>query len=181
MKRIARFRILLPAVSIVLAAALFWLGSAQYERARSRSGSTGGSIPDVYARAKYASYAMNAPAWVGQECVPRNLHIWRADQTDSNAWYFLFVGLMWYVIGIGLDRTIGLSNRSSLFVSRWWSRAVGAIVVGCGWFVSTFAPYGAKLPPTHEWWFYGGIRLWGAGMILGGLYYLLSHRQPIVQ
>jgi hypothetical protein len=181
---ITRFRFTLPAIALIFALVCLSIGRSQMERAmhnpaRRSSGGPSEPVPDITARAKYVSYAVNVPAWAAQECIPWELHVWRADHTDSDLWYFLFVCVMWYCIGWKLDNWSGQVTSSRASGSKWLSRLVGAVLAAYGLFVCTLALFGAEPARIYERWFYWSIRLWGLTLIVVGLFFLVRRHSTV--
>ncbi len=98
-----RLRLLLPILNAVIALALFRFGYQEAQRAHQEP------LPALE-RARYVNYALNVPAWAAQSVTPWILHInegvmyWKAMETEPDWWYLLYVILMWYYIGLRLDK-----------------------------------------------------------------------------
>jgi hypothetical protein len=112
-------RFSLPLASLVLGVLLFHLGDIQVRRTLIEQGGAFEGMPDIAAEAKYVHYALNAPAWT--------IIIGTTDGrwSPSTYWsgrdvrYFLAVIMMWYLIGLRLDRKlqIGWGRRTP---KTWW-------------------------------------------------------------
>lgn len=167
-----RLGLLLPILNVVIALALFRLGYQEAQRAHQEP------LPALE-RARYVNYALNVPAWAAQSVTPWMLHInegvtyWKAMETERDWWYLLYVILMWYYIGLRLDkyRTGDVTSEHKNSISRAVLRRVFLLLYGI------FICFRAFTIPWYlEPWFIVAAIGWGVALIIGNLYLLL--RRP---
>ncbi len=166
-------RLLLPALNVLLALALFRLGHQEAQRAHQEP------LPALE-RARYVDYALNIPAWAAQSVTPWMLHInervtyWKAMETERDWWYMLYVILMWYYVGMRLDEhrpgDVVSGNKKS---TRWaFLRRVFLLLFGI------FICFRAFMIPWYlEHWFIAAAVAWGVALIIGNFYFL-ARRPP---
>ncbi len=185
--RAFKFRVLLPLVNIVLAITLLACGRFEMlreVRLRQASGPYSDPVPGEYERARYVSYALNVPAWAAQLRLPPILHIkgspyWGGEgaflgaiENEHDWWYLLFVGILWWYMGLRLDRSTSRPRARENFFER---RVVPYIVGIAGCVILLIAPNIAP-PFMYEKWFIDAVWLWGIGLVGAGIY--LFFRQP---
>lgn len=178
--RIIRFRILLPLLSIALGSALFHWGDLQ---ARSLVATTRGiseGMVDVAARARYLDYALNAPAWALLGDTRQRLWTPSTYWRGYDLYYLLVVALMWFLIGLALDKRHGA--RDGHFIpgnTTWnWILAWGCFVWGLFTWFSMFPAKpnfvswkdyfsnlsGALASGGYGWWWYPLSFAWGLAL-----------------
>ena len=183
-----QFRIVLPVISVVLGVFLFHWGDIQVRKAVvSASGAVEG-MPDIAATAKYAHYALNAPAWALDD--QREMR-WSPTTywTGHDLQYFVAVILMWYLIGLNLDRRTRRNKQDSgSRRAQWYRILTGTGLLLYGIFLCyRLVPEWRSLAALKEWafavarldygwWFVVAGETWGVGMILAGLHSLISKR-----
>ena len=134
-------------------------------------------------RARYISYILNAPAWAGSVHMPWIFHLsggtmaFGIIRTERDSWYLLFVILMWYIIGTGLDKWRAREGRDAVVLGLR-TRTGRVIAFGYGIFVCYSAVEFSQSPWSYEWWFTIPVFVWGAGLIAFGLRSLLQRRVP---
>jgi hypothetical protein len=187
-----RFRILLPLASVVLGAVLFRVGDLQVRKAIAVHGSYEGVL-DGAARARYLDYALNAPAWaaLGDTRDRR----WSASTywTGYDLRYFLAVIVMWFLIGLVLDRRSrekrGLKNPKKTKgngILAWACLLYGlftcySIFPGRPFSIplkSYFLWLGSAL--MGLWWWYTLGLAWGLALIAVALYSMFRIKKATV-
>jgi hypothetical protein len=181
-----RFRILLPIANVMLGVLLFHVGDLQARRiVAANAGHLEEPLQDGVAKARYVHYALNAPAWalLGET---RN-KLWGASTywTGHDLHYFLAVIIMWFLIGLKLDRTFSRGPRPA---GKWgrifaWSCILYGLFV-CYRLVSAL-PLSNKaylllslrsvMSLEYGWWFLPVGLAWGIGLILTGAYGLVRY------
>lgn len=172
-----RLRFLLPVVSLALAIFLFRFGDLQAkEIAAGAHGSAFEGLPLEAAKARYIAYALNAPAWA-LLAQARNMR-W-SPTTLWNARDLLFltaVGLMWYCLGLRLDRKFTNSKiQSAQGGRRGWALPLLSVLYGLFVCYSVFRDllpveqYGYLFPNLRPLWFVLIVLCWGGGIICFGL------------
>ena len=165
-------RLLLPALNVLIAVGLLRMGYQEAQQAHQEP------LP-MLERARYVDYALNIPAWAAQSVTPWMLHInkgvtyWKAMETERDWWYLLYVILMWYYIGLRLDRHKTGNVVSEHKKRNLWTVLGRVFLVLYGIFICFRA---FTIPWYLEPWFIVAAIGWGVALIIGNLYFLL--RRP---
>jgi hypothetical protein len=192
-----RFRIILPLANVILGVALFRLGDMQVRRIVIANGGAPEGMPDIAAKAKYAHYALNAPAWALLGDTREMRWGWSTYWTGHDLHYFLAVMVMWFLIGLKLDRKLIGKPLGHAQGSKWWNRIVAwgyllyglflcyRLVPGKPYFMSLkgYLDYlvtvlRSVLSGGYGWWWYPLGLAWGLGLVSAGLYSLFHSRRP---
>jgi hypothetical protein len=183
-----RLRIIMPVLSVLLGVLLFHIGDQQAEKILAKAPHEE-ALPEAAATARYVHYALNAPAWalVGS----RDL-LWSPSTywTGRDLRYFVVVGVLWFLIGVFLDRRLGGVELPSQH--ERWMRPLACTCVGYGLFIvySMLPPkpysealrnYLFTLPNTVRtswaWWWYLPAAAWGLALVSLGFRALLQRRE----
>ncbi len=184
-------RILLPLLNVLLAGILLYIGHLQMlHQIRLRQHPYGmyEGIPETYERARFLSYAMNAPAWAAriwmspevldpETVLSGNAHhgLRSAIPEGNDWWYLLFVGLMWYFIGSRLEQWRSARTRGSTRQApRWPDQLLRLTYIAYGLFVLETALKLYRMRGHFESWFVIAVFAWGAGITAGGFFLLVS-------
>lgn len=195
MKQQVRFKVVLPIVQLALALGLFAIGQAEDDRIRwaaydpiTNTSKNSEGVRDIFKRARYADYAINAPAWFAQENTPWVLNIggramlFGILDSESDWYYMLYVVLMWFGIGVVLDRLFRSHAATDFLKKSWGTQLISLALVGYGLLMIWTHP---RLGPLRQYenWFIASIFVWGFGLIFAGIYGLkrrnrISHVTP---
>lgn len=179
------FRFVLPVANIVLGVLLFHLGDLQVRRLLENPRAHHEPMVDAAATAKYVHYALNAPVWVLLE--KREIFLWSPSTywTGHDLHYFLATMVMWFLIGLRLDRTFRGTGTERIPGKTWWRRILAWLFVLYGFIVCY-----SILPQPHSgplkdylrillaqsrnfgWWYALGLA-WGLGLVFAGLRLML--------
>src|ERR1700694_591948 len=176
-----RFRVLLPLLLLVLSITLGKIGNSQRHRlvqsVASKYGSMEHPLPSYYAVVTYLGYGLNAPAWLLSIETPflfpsnADLSCCGFMETEKDWQYLILVVVMWFMIGMLLDKK-GIQGAGS------WLRIM---IRGASGFYGLFLCYSAVeyylLPWNYPRWFVAPMALWGATLILGSIYPLSMTRK----
>ncbi len=188
-------RVLLPLLNVILAGILLYFGHLQMLhqiRLRQRLGGMYEPIPEAYERARFLSYAINAPAWAARiRMSPEVLDpetilsgkarggLWSAIPEGNDWWYLLFVGLIWYFLGSRMERWRSAKMRGSTrHAPRWPDRLLRLTCIAYGLFVLQTALKVYGLRGRFELWFLISVFVWGAGITAVG-FFLLASQWPV--
>ena len=136
-------------------------------------------MPDSYARARYADYALNAPAWAALGEPPGLIWHRTTYWTGRDLRYLLALIAMWYCLGWLLDKKRGSKRAGDGQRGSGWRRALALLGVLYGLFLCYLMlpefmvlhdkEDGFWLPHRrYELWFIAGVLVWGIGLILAG-------------
>lgn len=182
-----RFRFLLPLMSVLLGVVLFRLGDLQVRKAVVEAGGAPEGMRMEVAQARYVDYALNAPAWV----IVREEHgmLWSPSTyfTGQDLRYFIAVIVMWYLIGLLLDKRVGRKKSVSEKPRPGLRRilALACSLYGL-WICFSQVPDIIQLVryiksygwPNLRWsWFMATVLAWGLGLILAGLFSLFRGKR----
>ena len=183
-----RYRFILPLANIVLGVLLFHLGDLQVRRIRERYGSYEGT-QDAAATGKYVHYALNAPVWV---LVEKRGMLWSPSTywTGRDLRYFLAATVMWFLIGLKLDRRRRRTGAERASEKIWWRRVLAFAFVVYGLIVGYAVlpqPYFGPLKDylrillaqcrDFAWWYGLGLA-WGVGLVVAGLRLMFRPGKP---
>jgi hypothetical protein len=175
-----RFRILLPLANVVLGVFLFHLGDVQ-ARSLLRIHQEE-PLVDEAATARYIHYGMNAPVFVLMG--PRSTHWYPSNYwTGHDLRYLLAVALMWFLIGLALDRRFDGRVRNGF--RSTWRMFLASLLCLYGLFIcySILPHYGTLKEHFVALWaqvwsfklIYGLILVWGVALVIVGLRSLFRH------
>jgi hypothetical protein len=179
-----RFRIMLPIANVMLGVVLFHVGDLQARRiVAANAGHLEEPLQDGVAKARYIHYALNAPAWALLGDTRDSLWETSTYWTGHDLHYFLAVTIMWFLIGLKLDRTSSGGHRSA---GKWggifaWSCILLGIFV-CYTLISApplsikaylLLSFRSVIRLENGWWFLPVGLAWGIGLILTGAYGLV--------
>ncbi len=186
-----RFRFFLPAGNVILGLLLFHWGDVQVRRILVTNGGALEGITDVAARAKYVHYALNAPAWALLGDTRNRLWSPSTLRSTDELLYFLAVILLWFSIGLVLDRQLKGRDQPAI-KAKWCKYILASTYITYGLFtcysvfprksyVTTLDDYltslgDAVLRGGYGWWWYPLGLAWGLGLIVAGVYSLLRLR-----
>ena len=176
------FQIVLPISHILLAFFLLTLGRSEMVRELRIAKSEGGihePLPSYIERARYVSYAINAPAWFVQLLMPSILHLegssfWGGEgahlgaiEDERDFWYLVFVGVLWFFVGRKFDRRRRQHRAAaeSYIISLLLLLAAGLLVAA-----AISPPFGSEL------WFKIAVCVWALGLAGFGLSILIQDR-----
>jgi hypothetical protein len=143
-------------------------------------------MPVGAATARYVHYALNAPAWVIVRETPEMRWSPSTYWTGHDLRYFLVVIVLWFVVGVEVDRKITERNRSGEPIAKRWSHIFEGILLllyGCfvcyrlipDWSSTAIRAWTiAMLRLGTGWWFFTIGLVWAVGFISVGLYLLFS-------
>lgn len=177
-----RLCVVLPTINIFFAFVLLAIGRAEMIREFRTREARGGiyePVPAAYERARFLSYAINAPAWVLQLHMPTILHIqgskyWGGEgarfsalEDEKDYWYICFLGGFWLYIGYRLDHHTHAPNAPERsYVIFILSLAFAILLLN-----SIYS--GARL---YEGWFRLAVIIWASALSIFGLYTLIRDR-----
>jgi hypothetical protein len=169
-----RLCVVLPICFVFLSVVLARIGEAQRSRIveaiLSKHGRLEEDVPDRAALARIADQALNAPAWAASVQMPAILHInrgvtyWGIMRSERDWWYFLFVAVLWFIIGAAFDRS-RLSQKVTGSTSRWWKFAGTAFLICYGLFICYTALIFHGPPYYSPVWFTAVALAWGVGLM----------------
>jgi hypothetical protein len=183
-------RIVLPLANIFLGVLLFHLGDLQVRGiVVANGGVLEEPLQDGAAKARYVHYALNAPAWVLVGDTRDKLWSQSTYWTGHDLHYFLAVAVMWFLIGLKLDRRSG--GKSLALAAK--KAPVNRILAWAYLLYGLFVCYALLSPPPHVlslerlfllsmksvislengWWFLPLGLAWGSGLILAGAHGLV--------
>lgn len=183
-----RFRIVLPIANVMLGMLLFHVGDLQARRiVAANAGHLEEPLQDGVAEARYAHYALNAPAWALLGDTRNKLWGESTYWTGHDLHYLLAVAIMWFLIGLKLDRTSSGDPRPA---GKWrrifaWSwifyglfvcyRLVSALPLSSEAYLRLLR---SVMSLEYGWWFLPAGLAWGIGLILTGAYILVRYDSP---
>lgn len=186
-----RYRFILPLANIVLGVLLFHLGDLQVRRIQEKYGAYEGT-QDAAATARYVHYALNAPVWALLE--ERDIYLWSPSTywTGHDLHYFFGATVMWFLIGLKLDRRFSRTGAEHVPEKTRWKRILAWAFVVYGLFVCySFLPqpyygplrdYFALLIKSlsYAWWWYLLGMGWGIGLVTFGLCSVFCSRRSVL-
>lgn len=184
-----RFRIVLPLANVILGLLLFYLGDVQARRIiAANGGHLEEPLQDGVAEARYVHYALNAPAWVLLDDTRDKIWSRSTYWTGRDLHYFLAIIVMWFLIGLKLDKKSSRKRRELAVRKTAWNRILASLCLLYGLFIC----YTLISPPhvislqgffllsmrsvinlEHGWWFLPLGLAWGIGLIVAGVYGLV--------
>ena len=98
--------------------------------------------------------------------------------TGHDFYYFLATTIMWFLIGLRLDRRLRGKAGEFFPMKTWWIKILASLFVLCGLIVcySVFphpyygpmTGYLSLLGERFAWWYALGVA-WGLGLVIAGL------------
>jgi hypothetical protein len=182
-----RYRIILPLVSVILGVFLFHLGDIEVRRTVVANGGAPEGMADAAATAKYVHYALNTPAWVITGDTRETRWSQSTYWTGHDLLYFVAVIVLWYLIGLKLDKGNGINagyappNTVWFRILAWACLLYGvfvcySVIPKCPSFMTSKNCALALLSWGHGWWFVAIGLAWGLGLISGSVYSLSRSR-----
>ena len=135
-------------------------------------------IPDSVALARFIDYALNAPAWVAAWNMPHVLPIdesvthWGIMRYEAHWWYFIFVALMWFLVGVWLDRYRSVRHPDQ-FHKPVYNISIEVFLIAYGSFMS-YSGFSISESFEYARWFEIVVCAWGAILVVVNLYLLLK-------
>jgi len=180
-------RFILPVFMTLLAMALVWGGEVQIERVEERMMTMGwerDSPLREFAVEGEVGHALNAPAWGLAKHMPylpplRHIAFWGSELNERGILYFVFVAVMWHLVGVLLDKGISSQSLTNATASRWKHAFARTGLAALGIMLWHDAILDLQLPQVHVDWSQASIMGWGVILMVAGAFPPLSSRKRI--